>query len=164
MIQNPSFRATVIKKLRVNRFVFAVVLMLVSMTIGVLGFTSIEDFTLIEAFYMTVITFSTVGYNEIRPLSEEGRIFVSFYIILNLAVIAYVVSVVSAYLFEGELKKLYKKYLFNKGVRKMNNHVIVCGFGRNGAKASEELSSQNEEFVLIENSAERIERIEQYYN
>ncbi len=163
MIQNPTFRSRVFRRIRLNRFVFAVVLMLASVITGVAGFMLIEDFRFIEAFYMTVITFSTVGYNEIRPLSDEGRIFVSFYIILNLAVIAYVVSVVSAYLFEGELNKLYKKYLFNKGVRKMDNHVIVCGFGRNGAKASEELASHGEDFVILETNDERIDYIEQFY-
>ena len=163
MIQSASFGAKVFRKVRVSRMVLAVMLMLMSIFSGVSGFMLIENFTFIEAFYMTVITFSTVGYNEIRPLSEEGRIFVSFYIILNLAVIAYVVSVVSAYLFEGELNKLYKKYLFNKGVKRMNDHVIVCGFGRNGDKASEELHNQNEQFVIIENSDERIDRIEQFY-
>lgn len=164
MPQKGSLKPVIVSKLKINRFVFAVFLLFFSMFAGITGFMLLEDFSFSEALYMTVITFSTVGFNEIRPLSENGRIFTSIYIILNLAIIAYVVSVVSAYLFEGEMNKLYKRYLFNKEVRKMDNHVIVCGFGRNGAKACEELAEQQQDFVVLENDEERIEMIEQYYN
>lgn len=148
---------------RMSRIFSALSLLLLSITIGVLGFMWVEGYQLAEAFYMTVITFSTVGYNEVHPLSENGRIFASFYIILNLGIIAYVVSVVSAYLFEGELNKLYRKYLSNKEVNRMNNHVIVCGFGRNGSKACEELALQGVDFVVIDHDEERIDKIGQFH-
>ncbi|MFY0625193.1 MAG: potassium channel protein [Reichenbachiella sp.] len=164
MANQSSFNPVILKKLKVDRFLFAIVLLFFSMFSGISGFMILEDFTFSEALYMAVITFSTVGFNEIRPLSEDGRIFTSIYIIINLAIIAYVVSVVSAYLFEGELNKMYKRYLFNKEVRKMENHVIVCGFGRNGVKACEELADQGTQFVVLETQEDRIEKIEQYYN
>jgi voltage-gated potassium channel len=164
MIHKGSIRTMVTRRWEVNRFLFALIMLVFSMVMGVSGFMWIEDYRFSEALYMTVITFSTVGFNEVQPLSSDGRIFTSVYIIINLAIIAYVVSVVSAYLFEGELNKLYKRYVFNKGVRKMKDHVIVCGFGRNGSKACEELSEQGLDFVVIDNNEERIEHIEVSYN
>ena len=138
-------------------------LLFVSIVVGVLGFMLIEGYTLVEAFYMTVITFSTVGFNEVNPLSDAGRLFTSLYIILNLGVVAYVISVVSYYLFDGELKKLYKKHRLNKVVKKMSGHTIVVGFGRNGQKACEELASQGVDFVVVENNAQILTKIEQVY-
>ncbi|MCV9387709.1 potassium channel family protein [Reichenbachiella ulvae] len=142
------------EKRRINRFIFAIILSFASLSIGVGGFIWIENYNLAEAFYMSIITISTVGYNEIHPLSADGRMFASFYIILNLGIFAYVVSVISTYIFEGELNQIYKKYLYHKEVKKMKDHVIVCGYGRNGAKACEELANSNVSFVIIERDEE----------
>jgi voltage-gated potassium channel len=136
-------------------------LLLLSILIGVLGFTLIEGFGLVDAFYMAIITFSTVGFNEVVPLSQAGRFFTSFYIIFNLLIFAYVVSVVSTYIFEGEFNKLYKKYLTGIEVSKMENHVIVIGFGRNGSKACEELAHQKEPFIIVEKNDKYLELIKE---
>lgn len=143
-----------------KRLIISLVLLVVSLGVGTFGFVTIESFSWIESFYMAVITFSTVGFNEVYPLSDEGRLFTSIYIIFNLMIFAYVVSVFSAYLFEGELNRLYRKYVFGKEVRKMENHIIVCGFGRNGSKACEELQSQNVEFVVVDRNEQLIDLIQ----
>ena len=109
---------------------------------------------------MAVITFSTVGFNEVYPLSENGRLFTSIYIIFNLMIFAYVVSVFSTYLFEGELNRLYRKYVFGKEVKKMKDHIIVCGFGRNGNRACEELRSQKVDFVVVDRDEQLIDLIQ----
>jgi voltage-gated potassium channel len=142
------------EKRRINRFILAMVLSFASLSLGIIGFGWVEGYNFAEAFYMSIITISTVGYNEIHPLSSNGRIFASFYIIFNLGIFAYVVSVISSYIFEGELNQIYKKYLYHKEVKKMKDHVIVCGFGRNGAKACEELSNSKVAFVIIEKDEE----------
>jgi len=98
-----------------------------------------------------VITISTVGYSLRKPLSPAGEIFTSFYIILNLGIFAYTVSVITNYLFEGGLKKIFRSYIIDRYVKKMKNHVIVCGYGRNGYRACEELRNSGKEFVVIEN-------------
>ena len=98
-----------------------------------------------------------------HPLSEAGRIFTSFYIILNLSIFAYAVSVISGYFFEGELHRIFRQYIKGKGVKKATNHTIVVGFGRNGRKACEELQRSGEPFVIIESSRERIEEMHENY-
>lgn len=143
-----------------KKLIISVLLFIVSLCTGTVGFVTIEGFSWIESFYMAVITFSTVGFNEVYPLSEEGRLFTSIYIIFNLMVFAYVVSVFSTYLFEGELNRLYQKYVFGKEVKKMKDHIIVCGFGRNGNRACEELKSQKVDFVVVDRDERLIDQIQ----
>lgn len=143
------------KKLIISAF-----LLIGSLCTGMFGFVLIEGFSWVESFYMAVITFSTVGFNEVYPLSEKGRLFTSIYIIFNLMIFAYVVSVFSTYLFEGELNRLYRKYVFGKEVKKMKDHIIVCGFGRNGNRACEELRSQKVDFVVVDRDEQLIDLIQ----
>ena len=91
-----------------KRLGIAAILLLISLFIGLTGFMRIEGFNLLDAFYMTVITFSTVGFNEVRPLSPDGRLFTSFYIILNLGIFDYVVSIITSYFFEAEFQQVFR--------------------------------------------------------
>jgi voltage-gated potassium channel len=109
-----------------------------------------EGYNFWQAFYLSVVLISTVGMNEIGPISEAGRIFIAFYIIFNLSIFAYFISVVTKYLFEGELREILKSYMVSKVADRMKNHTIVCGYGKNGKKACEELFRSREPFVLIE--------------
>jgi len=139
-----------------RKLLFAVMAMGMSLMMGVVGYYLLEGFSFLEALYMSVITISTVGFSEVKPLTTGGKIFTIFYIILNLGIFAFVVSTISTYLFEGELQKIYSNFIIGREVKKMKNHVIVCGFGRNGLKAAEELSRSRKDFIIIEQDAERI--------
>ncbi|MEM1123738.1 MAG: potassium channel family protein, partial [Bacteroidota bacterium] len=111
------------------KFFIALGLFLLSLVIGIWGFIFIEDYTLVDALYMSVITISTVGFTEVRELSTEGRIFTSLYIIFNLGVFTYIVSVLTTYLFEGKLRSVFKNIMTDREISKLRNHVIVCGYG-----------------------------------
>lgn len=139
-----------------KQLVFAVALLLFAIVIGMLGFSIIEGFSLADAFYMTIITISTVGFREIHELSPTGRLFTAFYIIVNISIFTFFLSVMSRYIFEGKLKQIFSRYQTSLKVGKMKNHVIVCGFGRNGSRAVSELESGNEDFVIIEKSLELV--------
>ncbi|MCV9385119.1 potassium channel family protein [Reichenbachiella ulvae] len=132
----------------------AFLLFIISLGIGLAGFSFIEDLEFVNALYMTIITVGTVGFTEVKELSQAGRIFTSFYILMNLGLFAYVVSVVSSYFFEGKLKSIFKSYKSSMEISKLSGHVIVCGFGRNGRRACEELQKSGREFVIIDNKAE----------
>lgn len=110
----------------------------------------IEELNLRQAFYMTVITFSTTGFEEVKDLSPAGEIFTSFYILFNLVIFAYFVSVLSKYVFEGELQVMLHNYMSGKDLLKLKNHVIVCGYGRNGSKASFDLLANREPVIVVE--------------
>lgn len=135
---------------RLRNLLFTLSLLLVSFSIGIIGFSSIRNYGFWDAFYMTVITISTVGFNELHDLGVNGRIFVSFYIIFNISIFAYIISVITKYVFEGELKEIYKNYMTNLDVKKLNNHIIVCGYGRNGTNAVDELLSEKRQFIVID--------------
>ena len=135
---------------QLEKLVFAFTLFIVTIAIGLTRFSIIEDLDFINALYMTIITVGTVGFTEVKELSPAGRVFTSIYILINLGLFAYIVSVVSTYFFEGKLKSIFKSYRSGMEISKLKNHVIVCGFGRNGSRACEELARSKREFVLIE--------------
>jgi len=138
------------RKRHARKLLKAVGLILVCIVFGISGFMGFENYNLREAFYMTIITISTVGFKEVRDLSPNGQMFTALFIIFNLFTFAYIISVISAYLFEGELQKIFKVYMSTQDLKKVENHVIVCGYGRNGSKASQELIFANERVVVIE--------------
>ena len=133
-----------------SKVFLATFLLVMSLVIGTSGFHLIEGFDLLSAFYMSVITLSTVGFGEINELSDNGRLFASFYILMNLAILAYAISVVTNFLIEGNLQSIFKDYMIDRKINKLKNHVIVCGYGRNGMEACEELLRDGREFVVIE--------------
>ena len=137
-------------KEQLRNFVIALSLLLLSLLIGLFGYMYLEGYSALDAFYMAVITISTVGYGEVNQLSDEGRIFTALYIILNLGIFAYVVSVLTTYLFEGELQAVFKNYMTDREISKLKDHVIVCGYGRNGSQACEELAEAGRNFVVID--------------
>ncbi|MFT6882076.1 MAG: voltage-gated potassium channel [Marinoscillum sp.] len=139
---------------QLQSLITAFVLFMTSIGIGLLGFSLIEDLSFVNALYMTIITVGTVGFTEVKELSAAGRVFTSFYILLNLGLFAYIVSVVSSYIFEGKLRNIVKNYRSEMEISKLKNHVIVCGYGRNGSRACEELEKSGEAFVLIEKDPE----------
>ena len=123
---------------------------------GVLGFIFIEDYSVLDAFFMTVITVATVGYREVKELSDAGKVFTSFLIIFSIGTFAYAISVITRYVIEGEFQTYFKHYKVNKEILKLENHVIVCGYGRNGRQACDQLRSGNEKFVAIESNPDII--------
>ena len=118
--------------------------------IGTLGYITIENYPFIDAFYMTVITIATVGYGEIHELSAEGRIFTSFLIITSFGTFAYAVSAITKFVADGEFNNFFKNKKLNDTVSKLSDHVIICGYGRNGRQAAQILKKHDKRFVVIE--------------
>jgi voltage-gated potassium channel len=131
-------------------------LLVVSVVIGEVGFMLVEAYSPVEAFYMTVITLSTVGFSEVKPLSDAGRLFTSFYIIFNLGIFAYAVSLLTAFIVEGEFRETFRKYITSRRVQRLSDHIIVCGFGRNGVRTCEELLQSDRSFVVVEQNPQLI--------
>lgn len=141
----------------VRRLIRAFYLATISVVVGVIGYMSIEGYSVWDAFYMTVITISTVGFSEVYELSFHGRMFTAVFIIFNISLVAYIVSIISRYLFEGELRDVFTNYLSKREVNKMKDHVIICGYGRNGYTASKELERDKIPFVVIDNNADLVQ-------
>ncbi len=123
----------------------------------------IEHYGFLDAFYMTVITVATVGFQEVHPLGPAGRLFTAFLIIISFGTFAYAVSSITKYISEGEFKDYFKNKKVNTAIGKLENHVIVCGFGRNGKQAAHVLKKHNTRFVVIEQKKDIVAAINHQY-
>lgn len=100
---------------------------------------------------MTIITFSTVGFGEVKPLDQESRIFTIFLIVSNILVYTYTISIFSEYLISTPILKQIIRNRMEKLIQKFRGHTIIVGFGRNGKQAFEKLKSYDKSVVIIEN-------------
>ena len=131
---------------------------------GVVGYMLIENYRLLDAFYMTVITVATVGFEEVHTLSDNGKLFTSFLIITSFGTFAYALTSLSKYVFDGEFNKYFKNYKVSSAIDKLENHVIICGFGRNGKQAAHVLKKHNTRFVVIEEKKDVVSEINHKYS
>jgi voltage-gated potassium channel len=118
---------------------------------GTIGYIIIEGASFVDAFYMTVITISTVGFREVFELSAYGQVFTAFLIISSFGTFAYAISSLTRYVVGGEYRKYYREYRTMKESNKLNDHIIICGYGRVGKQVAEDLYSHGDSFVIIEN-------------
>jgi len=139
--------------------VYAFILLISIVSIGIIGFIIIEGFSFIESFFMTIITIATVGFQEVHPLSDVGRVFTAFLIIFSFGIFAYAVTTFTRYIIDGIFRNYYKDNKVKKRIRKLKNHVIICGYGRNGKQAAFDLHEHKEDFVIIENNESLVEKI-----
>ncbi len=133
-----------------SKIYIALSLLILTVCVGVVGFILIEKYDFLDAFYMTIITVATVGFQEVHPLSSDGKLFTAFLIITSFGTFAYAVSSITNYISDGEFREYFKNKKVNSAIEKLDAHVIVCGFGRNGKQAAHVLKKHNTRFVVIE--------------
>ncbi len=141
-----------------RRAAFVAALLALMLCIGTLGFSLIEGYPLFDAFYMTLITITTVGYQEIHPLSHAGRVFNSFVIFFGVAVIFIASGAMTQTIIELELANRYGRHRKKKMIENLHDHFIVCGYGRVGRNASAELQRMNASIIVIDKREERVQR------
>jgi len=123
---------------------------------GIGGYVLIEGWKPFEALYMTVITLSSVGFMEVRPLSEAGRLFTIFLILCGSGILVYAFSIITAFVVEGELTDVIRRRKMNNRIDRLDAHFIVCGADRTGRYAIEELLRTKRDFVVIEKNRDKI--------
>jgi voltage-gated potassium channel len=124
---------------------------------GTLGFIWIEHYSPFDAFYMTLITVTTVGYQELHPLSFRGRVFNSFLIFFGVTMLLLAVGGMTQVIIELEFTQYFSKRRTRKMIDKLRDHIIVCGFGRVGRGAAHELRRAGVPFLVVDNSEDRVE-------
>jgi voltage-gated potassium channel len=117
---------------------------------GISGFILIEGWSFLDATYMMVITISTVGFGEVKPMTAEGRIFTIFLIMSTFGTFTYLISLVTTLIASGELGKNIKNYKILKIMSGLENHIIVCGLGRVGIQVAQDLLNSGCSVVAIE--------------
>jgi voltage-gated potassium channel len=133
-----------------SKLILPVAMLLLTILFGTAGYMVIEHFDFLESLYMTVITISTVGFTEVRPLSDAGRIFTIFLILVNLGLFTYFVTLLTRFFSDGEFIKLYKQIKMENSIQHLKQHVIICGFGRNGKESAQILFNNKIPFVVLE--------------
>jgi voltage-gated potassium channel len=134
----------------IRHALIAVCLLLVVIAIGVVGFTYLEGLSLFDAFYMTIVTITTVGYGDIIPHTFYGRIFTAGLIISGVGITLYVLIEIMESVLEGRLSKALGIARVKRSVAKMKNHKIICGGGRTGSVTADEFRKEGTDFVIIE--------------
>ncbi|MFI5131668.1 MAG: potassium channel family protein [Chitinophagales bacterium] len=140
------------------RLIFPFILLQCIVVIGVVGYMIIEKYSFVEALYMTTLAVTTVGFNEVRTLSVAGELFTTFLLILSWGALIFILSRLTQFIVSGEINKFFKTRRLMIAIEKLNQHVIVCGFGRNGQQAARTLKVHNVPFVVVEKRGEMIEQ------
>ncbi|KAB1068233.1 potassium channel protein [Tamlana haliotis] len=138
----------------------ALVLLLIIILIGVFGFRYISDYTWIDALYMTVITMTTVGFSEVVPLDAESKIFTIFLIFASVVIVGYALSIITEYILSKNDVEELKQKRMQKMIDSFNDHVVICGYGRNGKQAAKKLKAYKKPFVVIEKNKELEDRLQ----
>ena len=119
---------------------------------------ALEGYSFLEALYMTTITITNTGFNEVKELNNPGRIFTIFLLITSWATFAWVIARITQFVISGEIYKYFNTRKIMKAIEKLNRHVILCGFGRNGQQAARTLKNHSIPFVVIEKQESFMEK------
>ncbi len=135
--------------------------LLLVISLGTVGYMSIERWRFLDALYMTVITLATVGFQEIHHLSDAGRIFTILLIIFGVSVLGYTVGKLAQIMFEGQFQRFLGRKKVEKSILELRDHYIVCGYGRIGALICREFKARPIPFVVVENNPDIVEKLEE---
>jgi voltage-gated potassium channel len=128
--------------------------------LGVVGYRVIEGYSWLDAWYMTVITLTTVGYREVQPLGVRGQIFTMLLLVGGLGIVFYTAVSVVEKTVKGEFQEFFGRRRMQKRIEALTEHYIVCGFGRIGEVVCRELATKPVPFVVIEPQDERMREAE----
>ena len=116
----------------------------------------LEKYSFLDALYMTIITISTIGYHEVRPLDDAGKVFNIFIIISSITITTFAITRLTRYVIDGEINLYFKNRRLMTSLNQLEDHVILCGYGRNGRQAAETLLQHKVKFVVVEVDDHRI--------
>jgi voltage-gated potassium channel len=144
-----------------NNLKVALMIIVTLILVGTMGFHAIEDWSLLESFYVTVMTLTTVGYGDFAPRSSTGMLFTVVLVSFGVGTMLYTVGLMAQTMVEGRLMNLMGRGKMQKTIDKMSNHYIICGCGRIGMLIARELAAEKVPFVVIDNNAEAIQRVQE---
>lgn len=143
-----------------SRLHVSLMLVIAVIAIGVTGYMLISGDNFIDSLYMTIITMSTVGFSEIHALSVQGKLFTIFLIIISIVVYGYAFTALTEYFSDSEMFTRLKVKKVEKQIKKLRNHTVVCGYGRNGKQAVGKLKQFNQPCVVIEKRPDEMADLE----
>ena len=147
---------------KTRNMTFAIVMLALVVSLGTGGYMILENWNFLDSLYMTVITISTVGFNEVNPVSNQGRILTMTVLISGLGVLAYVVGTLTRTLVEGQLLEVMGRKKLERQIQKLKDHYVICGYGRVGRIICEEIKkSKPAPLVVIDKDSTLTPKIEE---
>jgi voltage-gated potassium channel len=134
-----------------RRIIIGIFWLVAILMVGSVGYVVLEGWTYFEGLYMTVITLTTVGYGEVRPLSQTGRTFTILLIFWGVGFMFYVVTAIAQVVVEGQIQDVFGRRRLEREIRNLKDHFIICGFGRIGEVISRELNNNGIPIVVVDN-------------
>ncbi len=147
------------KKQSVGQFLRIVGLLVGFTLFGTLGIRLIEGSSWLNSLYMIVITAATVGYEDPVALSDNGKIFIIFYLVFGLGVFTYSVSQLGQWIVRQQMSSMLELRRMQKAITKLRGHYIVCGIGRMGESICEYLHERGKPFVVIDSNEDRLQSV-----
>ena len=136
-----------------------VMLLSLVVLLGTSGYMVVEEWPLLDALYMTVITITTVGYGEVSTVSESGRVFTVFLIFAGMGIMAYTLGIVAQIMVEFQVRDLIGRRRMGLKLKNMKNHYIVCGHGRIGSIIAQELKSNGISLIVVDQNPQAKEKL-----
>ncbi|GHC61500.1 potassium channel family protein [Ulvibacter litoralis] len=143
-----------------SKIIIALAILVLIFLLGILGFRFLFEYEWVDAIYMTVITITTVGFGELHPLTDIEKLFISFFILSSIFIVGYAISVITEYILSKNNIGNLKQKRVEKKIESLQNHVVVCGYGRNGKQAVQKLIDYRKPFIIVEKDEEVVERFE----
>jgi len=141
------------------RFLWVIALFGILVILGSAGYALIEGWGIMDAAYMTVITLTAVGFNEVQPLTQDGRIFTMILLGAGITWMGTWFALITSFIVELDLTHVLRARRNTKRLNAMENHVIVCGAGRTGQQVIQELQDMKASCVVIERDHGRVEEL-----
>ncbi len=140
-----------------RRLRYAIIGIALILILGTVGYRFIEGWTLLNSFYMTLITISTVGFREIAPLTNLGKIFTMVIILAGICTAAYTLATAIEFMVEGHFFGLMGRRAMERKYTQLEKHYIICGYGRVGRQIARELKASNVPLVVVDHNPTSLE-------
>ncbi|MBL7747672.1 MAG: potassium channel protein [Chitinophagaceae bacterium] len=141
------------------RLIQPIIILHVIILAGIVGYMIIEKLSLLESVYLTTVFITTVGFTD-HVLSDSGKVFSIILLVTSWGTFAFVIARITQFVINGEIHQYFKTRRFMREIKKLENHVILCGYGRNGQQAANILKGHDVPFIIIEKNAELMQKME----
>jgi voltage-gated potassium channel len=144
-----------------KHLIVSTVLSIIIIVVGTFGYMFIEGWSFLDALYMTVITVSTVGFMEVRPMGDTGHLFTIFLVIIGVGFTLYVAAAVVQFMVEGRIRVIMGRRMVDRKISHLDSHYIVCGYGRIGRVLCNRLRRGPVSVVVLEQDRELIAQMDE---
>lgn len=145
-----------------KRIVWSLVALFGLAVLGTVGYMALEGQPFADSLYMTVITLTAVGYEEVWDLSPAGRSYTMFLLLAGISWLGFWFASITALIVEQDVRDVFRRRRSMRDISKVEGHVIICGAGRTGRQVAQELERVTQDYVIIERDSERIEELREY--